>query len=154
MSIATEDTTTIQVNPSFSSSANKTQIAIKGSPYQGWLNNNTVKAGLGVDASVYYNDCVGSSNAAFHIDMGTSFAPSLNFILNSSTPKVKVIVMNGADDYIVNGGGVERYLRTLDWSGTSAWLTANKTVWWRNSTSQDFAWGTLKRYDSLTYADC
>eukprot|EP00331_Platyophrya_macrostoma_P015225 CAMPEP_0176467018 /NCGR_PEP_ID=MMETSP0127-20121128/38225_1 /TAXON_ID=938130 /ORGANISM="Platyophrya macrostoma, Strain WH" /LENGTH=462 /DNA_ID=CAMNT_0017860271 /DNA_START=21 /DNA_END=1409 /DNA_ORIENTATION=- len=121
-----------------------------GSPYALWLNNNTIKQGLGVDSSVYYNDCV-DMHGSFDVDLGTSFNSKMEYILSSTSPAVKVLVMNGADDFIVNSAGVERYIRTLNWPGAAGWINTNKTIW-KSTTDPNYVWGTLKQYGNFTYA--
>lgn len=85
-------------------------------------------------------------------DIGTSYADSVGYILNSTTPKVKVLIMNGADDFIVNTGGVERYVRNVNWVGAGAWLAAPKETWYQYPDAPGYVWGTWKRYDQFTYA--
>lgn len=120
-------------------------------PFVLWLRDETVKAALGVPPAVYFNDCVDDSYDLFIPNIGTSYADHYSYILSNGT--VKVLVMNGADDFIVNTVGVSRFLRQLTWSGADAYNQAPKTVWFRNGTTTDeWCWGSFKHSGLLTFA--
>ena len=116
-----------------------------------WLNLDATKKGLGVDSSVYFNDCVDSVYNYFSEDIGTSYADNISYILTNAKPSVKVLIMNGADDYIVNTIGVRRYIKNLQWAGAKAFNAAERTVWYKDQTKTE-AWGAWKRFSNLNFA--
>ena len=43
--------------------------------------------------------------------------------------KIKVLIYNGQDDFVVNTPGVLQYLNGLNWEGINQWKKAEKEIW-------------------------
>lgn len=43
--------------------------------------------------------------------------------------KLKVLIYNGQNDFVVNTSGVLQYLNSLNWNGVNNWKNADKQIW-------------------------
>lgn len=87
------------------------------------LNNS--RASLGVPADVYYVPGSDAIYDAFQADISKSYANKVVDMLR----RIKVLIYNGQDDFVVNTPGVLTYLNSLNWQGTRNWKRAQKKIW-------------------------
>lgn len=87
------------------------------------LNNS--KRDLGVPEDVYYVPGSDDIYNAFQVDITTSYA---NHVINTLR-RMKVLIYNGQDDFVVNTAGVMNYLNGLNWEGINAWKRTRKSIW-------------------------
>lgn len=84
------------------------------------------KADLGVtDASLNYipgNDRIYES---FANDIPRSYAPLVVNLLK----RIRVLIYNGQNDFVVNTAGVLTYLNGLNWEGVPRWKRTRKEIW-------------------------
>ena len=88
-----------------------------------FLQNN--KDQFGVPKEVNYipgNDAVYNS---FQEDISKSYASDIVILLR----KIKVLIYNGQEDYVVNTAGVLNYINSLRWENIDSWKRARKQVW-------------------------
>ena len=84
---------------------------------------NDSKNQFGVPAEVYYvpgNDDIYNS---FQEDISRAYTGDVINLLNR---RVKVMVYNGQDDFVVNTPGVLCYLNSLNWGDIRYWKRARK----------------------------
>lgn len=81
---------------------------------------NTSKAELGVPNDIYYVPGNEDIYTAFQVDISRSYAGEVISVLN----RMRVLIYNGQDDFVVNTPGVLNYLNSLNWEGTRLWKRA------------------------------
>ncbi len=76
-------------------------------------------------ADIYY--VPGNDNVydAFQIDISRSYVGDVTNILN----KIRVLIYNGQNDFVVNTPGVLNYLNGLNWVNTPQWKRTRKEIW-------------------------
>ena len=72
---------------------------------------------LGIPAGQYYIPGNDDIYDAFQKDITRSYAGDVINLLK----KVRVLIYNGQDDFVVNTAGVLNYLNSLNWQGTPMW---------------------------------
>ncbi len=50
-------------------------------------------------------------------------------MVNLLNKRIRVLIYNGQDDFVVNTAGVLAYLNGLNWSGIPQWKRTSKKIW-------------------------
>lgn len=101
------------------------------------------KGSLGVPTEVSYIAGNGQVYEAFHKDISTSYASDMVILMR----RIKVLVYNGQEDYVVNTAGVLNYLNSVKWEYIANWKRARKEVWRINNQIRGWA----KTYGNLWF---
>lgn len=94
------------------------------STFATFLNNS--RTSLGVPEDRYYvpgNDDVYNN---FAEDISRSYVGEVIRLLER---RVRILIYNGQDDFVVNTAGVLNYLNGLNWQGIPRWKRAPKQIW-------------------------
>jgi len=81
---------------------------------------------FGVSENVHFVDDNQQMYNDFSADISTSYKRSLERILSL---RLKVLIYNGQNDFIVNTAGVLTYLNTLEWPLSKQWRNTKKKNW-------------------------
>jgi carboxypeptidase C (cathepsin A) len=87
------------------------------------LNNS--RNDLGIPTDIYYVPGSDAIYDSFQADITKSYANKVVDLLR----RVKVLIYNGQDDFVVNTPGVLNYLNSLNWEGIPAWKRTQKKLW-------------------------
>jgi carboxypeptidase C (cathepsin A) len=87
------------------------------------LNNSRTE--LGIPQDVYFVPGSDAIYDSFQADVSTSYADHVINLLR----RMKVLIYNGQDDFVVNTAGVLNYLNSLNWEGVPAWKRTRKQIW-------------------------
>jgi carboxypeptidase C (cathepsin A) len=101
------------------------------------------KGSLGVPTEVDYIPGNERIYEAFHKDISTSYSSDMVVLIR----RVKVLVYNGQEDYVVNTAGVLNYLNSIRWESIANWKRARKEVWRINNQIKGWA----KTYGNLWF---
>ena len=107
------------------------------------LLNNSRKE-FGVPEGIYYvpgNDDIYDS---FQKDIATSYTQNVTDLLRR---RIRVLIYNGQNDFVVNTAGVLNYLNSLNWEGISYWKRSRKEIW----TVHGIMSGWAKVYNNLWF---
>jgi carboxypeptidase C (cathepsin A) len=87
---------------------------------------NDSRKSFGVPDNIYYvpgNDDIYNSFAS---DISRSYAGDVIYLLRN---RIRVLIYNGQDDFVVNTPGVLNYLNSLNWDGIPYWKRSRKQMW-------------------------
>jgi carboxypeptidase C (cathepsin A) len=87
------------------------------------LNNSRTE--LGIPQDIYYVPGSDGIYDAFQADITKSYADKVVNLLR----RIKVLIYNGQDDFVVNTPGVLNYLNSLNWEGVPRWKRTPKKIW-------------------------
>jgi carboxypeptidase C (cathepsin A) len=100
---------------------------------------------FGVSENVHFVDDNQQMYNDFSADISTSYKRSLERILSL---RLKVLIYNGQNDFIVNTAGVLTYLNTLEWPLSKQWRNTKKKNW-EEYGEDNLGW--FKEYGNLNF---
>jgi len=93
-----------------------------------WVTSPAVRAAIGVGSAPYLDGNVAVEIALIG-DVMYSQRPRVEALLQSTEPRYKVLIYNGALDIICGAPLTERYVALLAWPGSAAFAAARRGVW-------------------------
>lgn len=117
-------------------------------PYVEFLNLASTRNSIHTGNYAYHD-----YNATVESYLIPDWMVSIRYKLTPLLENYKVLMYNGQNDIILAGPLCENFLRTLNWSGQNAYLSAPKIIWKVESTDQQVA-GYVRQVsaDSFTQA--
>lgn len=85
-----------------------------------FLNNS--RSSLGIPNDVYFLPSNDKIYDAFQEDISMSYAYEVGYTLR----RIRVLIYNGQDDFVVNTPGVLAYLNGINWEGIPQWQRKTK----------------------------
>jgi len=96
--------------------------------FASWVTSPAVRAAIGVGSQPYLDGNVNVEIALIG-DVMYSQRPRVEALLQSTEPRYKVLMYNGALDIICGAPLTERYVALLAWPGSAAFAAARRGVW-------------------------
>jgi len=85
-----------------------------------FLNNS--RSNLGIPNDIYFSPSNENIYNAFQEDISMSYAWEVAYALR----RIKVLIYNGQDDFVVNTPGVLTYINGMNWEGLPQWKRTSK----------------------------
>jgi vitellogenic carboxypeptidase-like protein len=101
-------------------------------PWEDYINKNSTRAAIHVGSIPFW-----SYNASVETQFIPDWMKSVASILPNLWDNYKVLVYNGQNDVILAAPPCETFLRTLQWSGATAYANAPKVIWKLKPTDTD-----------------
>jgi vitellogenic carboxypeptidase-like protein len=109
--------------------------------FEAWVTSPAVRAAIGVGSQPYADGNV-AVEVALTADVMYSQRQRVEALLQSTQPRYKVLIYNGALDLICGAPLTERYVSVMDWPGAPSFSAARRSVW----LDPQFSDGTVSGY--------